>query len=110
MARVIPSRPTAALRRFRGLPPIAQASNLRDVSADPSRLAEFWHMTEAAGRGRLPVTVYGSRIDPALVDSYQNAGVSRCVFRLPAAGTDEVLAELDRAANLARQFTTAGAT
>jgi probable F420-dependent oxidoreductase len=74
------------------------------------RLTEFWQMTEAAGRGRLPVTVYGSRIDPALVDSYQDAGVSRCVFRLPAADRTEVLDELDRAANLARQFTTTGAT
>jgi hypothetical protein len=54
--------------------------------------------------------VYGSRIDPALVESYFSAGVSRCVFRLPAAGANEVLAELDRAATLAQQFTTAGAT
>jgi probable F420-dependent oxidoreductase len=74
------------------------------------RLAEFWRMSGAAGRGRLPVTVYGSRIDPALVESYFSAGVSRCVFRLPAAGANEVLAELDRAATLAQQFTTAGAT
>jgi probable F420-dependent oxidoreductase len=74
------------------------------------RLAEFWEMSEAAGRGRMPVTVYGSRIDPSLVESYQRAGVSLCVFRLPAADSNAVLAELEKAAKVAQQFTTSGAT
>ena len=38
------------------------------------------------------------------VADYQAAGVSRCVFRLPAAGADEVLPALERAAVVARQF------
>jgi probable F420-dependent oxidoreductase len=68
------------------------------------RIAGFWQASEAAGRGRLPVTVYGSRAEPKLVEEYQAAGVSRCVFRLPAAAADEVLPALDRAAALAREF------
>jgi probable F420-dependent oxidoreductase len=68
------------------------------------RIAEFWHLAESAGRGRLPVTVFGSRIDAGLVDEYQAAGVSRCVFRLPPASADEVMPALDRAAAVARRF------
>src|SRR5579859_6053955 len=68
------------------------------------RIDEFWKLTEAAGRGRLQVTVFGSRADPHLVAEYQAAGVSRCVFRLPPAGADEVLAALKRTAEVARQF------
>ena len=68
------------------------------------RIEEFWQRSEAAGRGRLPVTVFGSRADANLVDEYLAAGVSRCVFRLPAAPADDVLPALDRAADLAQRF------
>lgn len=66
------------------------------------RIAEFWSLSEAAGRGRLPVTVYGSRADRQLVEEYQAAGVSRCVFRLPPASAEDVLPALKHAAEVAR--------
>jgi probable F420-dependent oxidoreductase len=69
-----------------------------------SRISEFWSRTEAAGRGRLPVTVFGSKIDRRLVDEYQSAGVSRCIFRLPPEAAQEVLPVLDNAAELTRQL------
>ncbi|MGI9147032.1 MAG: LLM class F420-dependent oxidoreductase [Chloroflexota bacterium] len=68
------------------------------------RIARFWELSQAAGRGRMPVSVYGAPTDPARVAEYQAAGVSRCVFRLPAAGADEVLPALERAAAVARAF------
>src|SRR5579859_862504 len=68
------------------------------------RIAEFWELSEAAGRGRMPVSVYGAAADAARVAEYQAAGVSRCVFRLPPAGADAVLPALERAAGVARQF------
>jgi len=68
------------------------------------RIAEFWKLSVAAGRGKMPVSVYGAVADPARVAEYQAAGVSRCVFRLPPAGADEVLPALARAAAVARQF------
>jgi probable F420-dependent oxidoreductase len=71
------------------------------------RIAEFWALTEAAGRGRLPVTVFGSRADRRLVDEYQSAGAGRCIFRLPAASANEVLPALDAAADVARAFAVA---
>ncbi len=69
------------------------------------RIAEFWRLSESAGRGRLPVTVFGSRADRKLVEEYQAAGASRCVFRLPPAGSDEVLPALKAAAAVAKEFT-----
>jgi probable F420-dependent oxidoreductase len=68
------------------------------------RIAEFWQMAEAAGRGRMPVTVFGSKADAHLLDEYQSAGAGRCVFRLPNAPADVVLPALDRAADLVRVF------
>jgi probable F420-dependent oxidoreductase len=68
------------------------------------RVSEFHALSEAAGRGRLPVTVYGAPSDARAVEEYIKAGVTRCVFRLPAAGADEVLPALDVAAGVAAQF------
>jgi len=68
------------------------------------RIAEFHAMSEGAGRGRLPVTVYGTPSDAAAVEQYVAAGVTRTVFRLPAAPADKVLPALDRAAEVAQQF------
>ena len=66
------------------------------------RIAEFWQRCSDAGRDKLPVTVYGSSTDARLIDSYAAAGVSRCVFRIPAAPADVVLPALDRAAEVMR--------
>lgn len=62
------------------------------------RIADFWQRCEAAGRPRLPITLYGVPMDAGAVDGYAAAGVSRCVFRIPAASADTVLPALDRAA------------
>jgi probable F420-dependent oxidoreductase len=72
----------------------------------PERLAAFWDLCAQRGRPQLPVTLYGVRADPALVAEYAGLGVNRCVFRLPAAGADEVLPALRQAADVARQFAT----
>ena len=67
------------------------------------RIHDFWQRSEAAGRGQLPVTVYGAALEPRLVDEYREAGVTRCVFRIPAAAADTALPALDRAAEVMRQ-------
>jgi len=68
------------------------------------RISEFWRRSESAGRGRLPITVYGSPVDARLLDEYQAAGVSRCIFRIPAAAAGTVLPALDRAGDMIRRF------
>jgi len=71
------------------------------------RVDEFWSRCEAAGRPHLPVTIYGAPIEPKAIDEYQSAGVTRLVFRIPAAGADVVLPELDRAAEVMRRVVAA---
>jgi probable F420-dependent oxidoreductase len=66
------------------------------------RIAEFHSLCEQAHKPKMPVTVYGTPIDERAVDEYRNAGVTRCVFRLPSAPADQVLPALDRATALAR--------
>lgn len=69
------------------------------------RISSFHELCVAGGRPPLPVTLYGTPTDAQLVESYIEAGASRCVFRLPAAPAAEVLPALDRAARVAQQFT-----
>ncbi|MBV9544890.1 MAG: LLM class F420-dependent oxidoreductase, partial [Chloroflexi bacterium] len=62
------------------------------------RIRQFHELCESGGRPPLPVTVYGTPTDQRAVETYVEAGLNRCVFRLPAASADEVLPALDRAA------------
>ena len=67
-------------------------------------IADFHALCESAGRGRLPVTIYGAPADPAQVERYAEAGAARWVFRVPAAGRDEVLPFLETCAKVAGAF------
>ena len=64
------------------------------------RMNELNELTAAAGRGRLPVTVYGVKPEPAVLESLERLGVERAVFTLPSEGRDEVLKLVDRYATL----------
>jgi len=57
----------------------------------------------AAERGRppVPVTVFGARPDPEVLDHYAEAGVDRVLFSLPPVLTPDALKRLDTYANLA---------
>ena len=69
------------------------------------QVAELQQLATAAGRGPIPVTVYGVPPDPRLITQYAEAGVTRCVFlSLPAAGADEVLPVLRQYAAVTRSF------
>ena len=67
-------------------------------------IADFHALCESAGRGRLPVTIYGGSAEPAEVERYAAAGAARWVFRVPAAAADTVLPYLRRCADVARSF------
>jgi len=60
----------------------------------------------AARRGRdmktLSVSVFGAKPDPAVLERYAAAGVTRVLFGLPSAGRDTVLPLLDQYARLVR--------
>jgi len=68
------------------------------------RIVRFHSLCEEAGRNKLPVTVFGAAIDTRAVEECAEAGVSRIVFRLPAADKDRVLPVLEQAQQVASSF------
>ena len=60
--------------------------NTRERLAE--RIAELRRRGEEAGRGRIPVTHFGTPIDAAVVEELDAAGVDRVLFMLPSAGAD----------------------
>jgi probable F420-dependent oxidoreductase len=63
--------------------------------------ARLREMAAERGRPPVPVTVFGARPDPEVLDHYAAAGVDRALFALPPVPTPEALKYLDTYANLA---------
>jgi hypothetical protein len=61
-------------------------------------------MASEAGRGPIPVTIFGPQADAAVIEAHAKLGVDRIVFGLPPASRDTVLPLLEQRAKLARQF------
>jgi len=61
-------------------------------------IAEFRHAVEDAGRdpAAIELGVFSVPNDPGVIDAYREAGVARCVLRVPSATAAEVLPLLDR--------------
>ena len=55
---------------------------------------------KAAGRGPIPVTIFGARPDKATIERYAEAGVTRCSFVIPPAAAAETLPRLTTLAEL----------
>ncbi|MHA6791934.1 LLM class F420-dependent oxidoreductase [Pseudonocardia bannensis] len=69
------------------------------------RIAELQQRAADAGRGHIPVTIYGAARKPEALESYAAAGVDRVLFELADHGSDDdrgtdALRELDRLAEL----------
>jgi probable F420-dependent oxidoreductase len=64
------------------------------------RMQELQAMAKEAGRGHIPVTVYGAMSRSEVIEHYLESGVDRCIFWLPAAPEAEVMPLLDRYAEL----------
>jgi probable F420-dependent oxidoreductase len=73
------------------------------------RIEQLQGMAAEANRGPIPITIFGVRPDPAVVEHYQSIGVTRCVFPLPSAPAETVLPLLQRSAEVARSFEMAAA-
>ncbi len=61
-----------------------------------ARIEKLQRLGAEAGRDSVPVTMQLAPRDPALLERYEQAGVTRAVYMLPAASNDEVEAKLDR--------------
>ncbi len=73
------------------------------------RIQELQRQAAEAGRGPIPVSVYGTLPRPEVVNHYAEMGIDRCIFWLPVSTADEALPTLDRYAALIREVATAGA-
>ncbi len=72
--------------------------------SDVERVREFHRLCEEAGRGKLPVIMFGTTPDPKQVEGFQEAGVVGTVFRVPPVGADEVLPYLQQCAEVMKSF------
>jgi probable F420-dependent oxidoreductase len=68
------------------------------------RMRELGELAAKAGRDSPPISLFGVPPDPGRLQDYRDAGVSRCLFPIPAAGADEVLPVLDKLAGFVGDF------
>ncbi len=77
---------------------LPQNVTLDNVDDFAKRAAALQQRAADAGRGTIPMTLFGASPKPEAVERYEAAGITRCLFLLPSAGPDEVLPRLDRLA------------
>jgi probable F420-dependent oxidoreductase len=65
-----------------------------------ARIAELQEMARAAGRGPIPVSLFGSRAAPEAIEKYGEAGIGRAVFVLPPMPAEDTMPRLKRYAEL----------
>jgi probable F420-dependent oxidoreductase len=65
------------------------------------RITDLQRRAEAAGRERIPVTVFGAKPEARLLERLRDAGVTRALFYLPPGEPGEVERGLDRLAEVA---------
>jgi hypothetical protein len=68
------------------------------------RIVELGKLAAEGGSPPVPVSIFGASPRPEHLERYAELGVDRCVLSLPAAPADEVLAALDRFAELVPAF------
>jgi probable F420-dependent oxidoreductase len=72
------------------------------------RCHELALRAEQAGRGPIPITIAGMMRDPARIERFEQAGVHRSVFWLPASTPEEAEQAMDRYAAAAQRYQSAG--
>lgn len=80
------------------IPMLADAPGESRMEERFQMMAELKERAAAAGRPQMPITTFGTKRDPALIERLAEAGVTRCIFGLNAAPADDVLRRLDRLA------------
>ncbi|HEX5479680.1 MAG TPA: LLM class F420-dependent oxidoreductase [Dehalococcoidia bacterium] len=67
-----------------------------------ARIEELQRMARDAGRGPIPVSLFGARPQPEAIEKYEQAGVSRCILPMPSVPRDDAIARLKHYAELMR--------
>ena len=83
-------------------------NRIGDDEKNIARIAKLQVLGEEAGRGRIPVTLQLAPRDPALLERYERAGVTRALYMLPAADRGEVERKLDGFAAAMSGYSSAG--
>lgn len=81
---------------------LPQNVTLENVDAFARRAAELQRRARETGREGVPITLFNAQQEPEAIERYAEAGITRVLFLLPAAGVDEVLPRLDHCAELMR--------
>ena len=68
------------------------------------RTRQLKDLADEAGRGPIPVGIFGASSKPEMLEQYRKDGVSRCVFHLSPASADVVLPRLDELSDVAKSF------
>ncbi len=67
-------------------------------------IKELQQRAKAAGRGKIPVSIFGARPEKEVLEHYREAGADRCVFFVPPAPAATVLPLVKQYGELARQL------
>jgi probable F420-dependent oxidoreductase len=72
------------------------------------RIPELHEMAQAAGRGRIPVTVYPKPVARE-IERMAAAGVERCIYWVPPDGRDQALSKLEELGQMISPYAAVGA-
>ena len=76
-------------------------NRVKDADELGERIAELQRRAEAAGRGRIPVTVFGAKREQPVLERLQAVGVTRSLFYVRPDEPGEVERQLDELAKVA---------
>jgi probable F420-dependent oxidoreductase len=79
-------------------------NRVQNPEALGERIAELQRRAEAAGRGTIPVTVFGAKPELRLLERLRAAGVTRSLFYLPPVESGELERRLDQLAEVAAEW------
>jgi probable F420-dependent oxidoreductase len=81
---------------------LPQCGPLANVEELERRVGALRRRAAAAGRGAIPVTLFGAIPEQPMLDAFAGAGVDRCLLPLPPGAAGALLSTLDDWAPLAR--------
>ena len=76
-------------------------NRVKDPAELGERIAELQRRAESAGRGRIPVTVFGAKREQPVLERLQAVGVTRSLFYVRPGAPGEVERQLDELAKVA---------
>ena len=79
-------------------------NRVRDPEELGERIAELQRRAEAAGRRRIPVTVFGAKPDQSVLERLEAVGVTRSLFYVRPEEPGEVERQLDELAKVAAEW------